>query len=251
MEKGIFLSVVIPAYNEERRIGRTLEALDSYFKKQIFDYEIIVVSDGSKDKTADIVNEYAKKIKGLRIIANEKNHGKGYVVRQGMREAEGKFRLFMDADNSVPVEYVDEFLPYFSKGYDVAIASIEVAGAKIEEHAAWYRRALGHYSKLLIRALAIWEIRDTQRGFKMFSARAAKDVFSLQTIIGFGFDIEILVIAKQLGYTIKELPVAWNNPGESKVGLSAYFATFKELFRIRKNMTGKAAARVFRRSGDI
>ncbi|MBI3685256.1 glycosyltransferase family 2 protein [Candidatus Azambacteria bacterium] len=236
MEKGIFLSVVIPAYNEERRIGRTLEALDSYFKKQIFDYEIIVVSDGSKDKTADIVNEYAKKIKGLRIIANEKNHGKGYVVRQGMREAEGKFRLFMDADNSVPVEYVDEFLPYFSKGYDVAIASIEVAGAKIEEHAAWYRRALGHYSKLLIRALAIWEIRDTQRGFKMFSARAAKDVFSLQTIIGFGFDIEILVIAKQLGYTIKELPVAWNNPGESKVGLSAYFATFKELFRIRKNM---------------
>lgn len=237
MQKGgIFLSVVIPAYNEEHRIAQTLVALDSYFKKQIFDYEILVVSDGSKDKTGDVVRAHADRIKGLRLIDNPANHGKGYVVRQGMREAQGKFRLFMDADNSVPIEYFDEFLPYFTKGYDVVIGSIEVAGATIEENAAWYRRLLGHWAKLLIRLLAIWEIHDTQRGFKVFSAKAAEDVFALQTITKWGFDIEILVIAKRLGYKIKELPVQWHNPGESKVGLSAYITTLKELLKIRWNM---------------
>ncbi len=228
--------MVVPAYNEEHRIGRTIEALDAYFKKQIFDYEILVVSDGSTDNTAGVVEEYRAKVKGLKLIANPQNHGKGYVVRQGMRAAEGKFQLFMDADNSVPIEYFDVFLPHFSQGYDVVIGSIEVAGAKIEEHAAWYRRALGHWAKLLIRALAIWDIHDTQRGFKMFSERAAKNIFPLQTIERFGFDIEILVIAKKLGYRIKELPVVWTNMGESKVGLGAYVTTLKELFRIRMNM---------------
>lgn len=235
-KRDIFLSVVIPAYNEEHRIAHTLAALDAYFKKQIFDYEILVVSDGSKDKTAELVRAHEARIKGLRLVDNQANHGKGYVVRQGMREAQGKFRLFMDADNSVSIEYFDEFLPYFSQGYDVVIGSIEVAGATIEEHAAWYRRLLGHWAKLLIRLLAIWGIHDTQRGFKVFSARAAQEVFALQTITRWGFDIEILVIAKRLGYKIKELPVQWHNPGESKVGLSAYVTTLKELLKIRWNM---------------
>lgn len=236
MEKEVFLSVVIPAYNEEHRIGRTLEALDLYFKKHALGYEIIVVSDGSTDKTANVVSAYIPKIKGLKCIANKENNGKGYVVRQGMLEAKGAFRLFMDADNSVSIEYVDAFFPYMSSGYDVVIGSIEAEGAKVEEHAAWYRRALGHWAKLLIRLLAIWEIKDTQRGFKLFSARAAKDVFPLQTITRWGFDIEILVIAKMLGYKIKEVPVRWINAGESKVRLSAYITTLGDLVRVRKNM---------------
>lgn len=235
MEKDIFLSVVIPAYNEEHRLGTTLEAVDAYLKKQPFTYEVLVVSDGSEDRTGEVVRERARTMKGLVLIDNKENHGKGYVVRQGMLAAQGKFRLFMDSDHSVSIEYIETFLPHFSRGYDVVIASIEVAGATIEEHAAWYRRALGHYAKLLIRLLAIWEIHDTQRGFKIFSARAAQEIFSLQTLTRWGFDIEILVIAKKLGYRIKELPVVWINSGESKVGLSAYVTTLRDLFVVRKN----------------
>lgn len=240
MDKGIFLSVIIPAYNEEHRIGKTLEAVDAYLKKQVFDYEILVVSDGSKDKTADVVSDYTKKIKNLRLVANEKNNGKGYVVRQGMMEAQGKYRLFMDADNSVPIGYFDEFLPWCSKGYEVVIASIEVSGAKVEEHAAWYRRILGHLSKIPIRVLLLWDIHDTQRGFKLFTEKAAKDVFPQQTLHRFGFDFEVLAIARHLGYKIKELPVKWVNMGESKVTLGAYINTFVELFKVKNNvMTGR------------
>ena len=244
MNNEIFLSVIMPAYNEEDRIGRTLEALDRYFKKQAFDYEILVVNDGSSDKTAEVVRGYEPKIKGLRLVDNAKNNGKGYVVKQGMLSARGKYRLFMDSDNSVPVDYFDKFLPYFSQGYDVVIGSIEVAGAKIEEHAAWYRRLLGHWAKLLIRFMAIWEIHDTQRGFKIFSEKAAREVFPLQTLTRWGFDIEILVISKNLGFRIKELPVTWNNPAGSKVTLGAYFTTLRDLLIVKKNLIfGKYNAR--------
>ena len=244
MNNEIFLSVIMPAYKEEGRIGQTLEAVDRYLRKQMFDYEILVVNDGSTDKTAEVVKGYESRIKGLRLIDNAQNNGKGYVVRQGMLEARGKYRLFMDSDNSVPVDYFDEFLPYFSQGYDVVIGSIEVAGAKIEEHAAWYRRLLGHWAKLLIRVLAIWEIHDTQRGFKVFSEKAAREVFPLQTLTRWGFDIEILVISKNLGFRIKELPVTWNNPAGSKVTLGAYFTTLRDLLIVKQNLIfGKYNAR--------
>jgi len=236
MEKDIFLSVIVPAYNEEKRIGQTLEALKAYFAHKDFPYEVIVVSGASSDKTVALVREYAQTFPGLTVIDQPVNKGKGDAVKEGMLHARGKFRLFMDADNSVPVEYFDEFFPYFSQGYDVVIGSIEVAGAKIEEHAAWYRRALGHWAKLLIRALAIWEIHDTQRGFKVFSAQAAQDIFPAQTLNRWGFDIEILVIAKTRGYKIKEVPVIWTNAGDSKVGLDAYITTMKDLLVVRKNM---------------
>lgn len=236
MEQEIFLSVVIPAYNEENRLGTTLKAVDAYCKQQPFGYEILVVNGGSTDRTAEVVREYARTVQGLSLIDIAQNRGKGYVVQQGMSVAKGKFRLFMDADNSVPIEYFDMFLPYFSQGYDVVIASIELPGATVNEHAAWYRRMLGHWAKLLIRLLAIWEIHDTQRGFKVFSEKAARDIFPLQTLTRWGFDIEILVIAKTLGYRIKELPVIWTNSGESKVGLNAYFTTLHDLFTVRKNM---------------
>ena len=244
MNNEVFLSVIMPAYKEEDRIGHTLEAIDQYLRKQIFEYEILVVNDGSSDKTAEVVRGYESRIKGLRLIDNAKNNGKGYVVKQGMLEARGKYRLFMDSDNSVPIDYFDEFLPYFSQGYDVVIGSIEVAGAKIEEHAAWYRRLLGHWAKLLIRFMAIWEIHDTQRGFKIFSEKAAREVFPLQTLTRWGFDIEILVISKNLGFRIKELPVTWNNPSGSKVTLGAYFTTLRDLLVVKKNLIfGKYNAR--------
>jgi len=230
------LSVVIPAYNEEKRIGNTLLDIDHYLSRQDYSYEIVVVNDGSKDKTAQIVKKFTNLIKDLKFIDNAENHGKGWVVRQGILEAQGKYRIYADADNAISMDQIESFWPYLNQGYDIVIGSIGVKGAKIEEHAAWYRRMLGRWSKYLIRLLTVWEIHDTQRAFKLFPAKVAEDIFSRQTIERWGFDIEILVIAKKLGYKIKELPVTWINPGESKVTLKSYWRTLKELLKIKWNL---------------
>ena len=200
MDEKIHLSVIIPAYNEEKRIFVTLLDVDKYLSNQKYSYEILVVSDGSTDNTAMVVEKLKPKISNLKLIDNKKNHGKGYVVRQGMLEARGKYRLFMDADNSTTINHLDRFWPYFEQGYDVVIGSIEVEGAKIEENAAWYRRWLGRISKYIIRAGAgIWEIHDSQRGFKCFTEKAAKEVFLKQKLMRWGFDFEILALAKKMG----------------------------------------------------
>ncbi len=234
MTERLFLSVIIPAYDEEKRIKSTLESIFNYLSKQNYGWEVIIVSDGSKDKTVEAAEEFSKNHGGFRVIGNIENHGKGYVVRQGMLEARGEFRLFTDADNSTSIEQIENFLPHFENGFDIVIGSIEIGGAKIFENAQWYRRALGHYSKFIIRAIAgLWEIHDSQRGFKCFTAKAAEDIFSRVKIDRFGFDIEVLALAKRLGYKVKEVPVVWKNAGESKVSLKSYFEVLKDLFRIR------------------
>lgn len=231
------LSIIIPAYNEEHRITGTLESLNQYLQKQPYDYEILVVVDGAKDKTAEVVSEVSSKIANLRLIANTENHGKGFVVKQGMLEATGDARLFMDADNSTSIDQVEAMLKHLAAGYDIVIGSIEVEGAQINEKAQWYRRFLGHWSKYLIRIVAgLWNIHDTQRGFKLFTEKAAKEVFSKATIERFGFDIEILAIANHKGLKIKEVPVVWNNAGESTVTFGSYFKVLMDLFRVRLNL---------------
>lgn len=243
MEK---LSVIVPAYNEEHRIAKTLREVSAFLAKQSFDYEILVVVDGAKDGTASVVEGLKNELKNLILINNQQNRGKGYVVRQGMLKATGDARLFMDADNSTTIEQVLPMLKLLTGGYDVVIGSIEVKGSKINEHAQWYRRALGHWSKYLIRLVAgLWDIYDTQRGFKLFSGSAALTIFSKVTIERFGFDIEVLAIAKSLGLKIKEVPVVWNNAGESTVHLSSYFATLADLFAVRLNLwSGKYNAKI-------
>ncbi len=235
------LSVIIPAYNEAHRISDTLVSIKDYLSKQDYDWEVLVVSDGSKDETSRIVSEFASQNPNFRLIDNKKNHGKGYVVQQGMLGAKGDFRLFTDADNSTTINQIEKFWPFFNQDYDIVIGSIEIKGAEIFENAQWYRRFLGRLSKYLIRLVAgLWEIHDTQRGFKLFTAKASQDIFSRVKIDRFGFDIEVLAIAKKLGYKIKEVPVVWSNPGESKVSLKSYIQTFRELFKIRWNLwTGK------------
>src|SRR5581483_2036631 len=136
------LSVIIPAYNEERRIPQTLLAVSDYLKKQPYEYEILVVNDGSKDKTAEVVKSLAPQVPNLVLVDNKQNHGKGFVVKTGMLKAGGDVRLFMDADNSTTIDEIEPMLPYLDKGYDVVIGSIEADGAKVNEHAQWYRRAL-------------------------------------------------------------------------------------------------------------
>ncbi|MDO8743034.1 MAG: glycosyltransferase family 2 protein [Candidatus Azambacteria bacterium] len=231
------LSVIIPAYNEESQIKETLEAVYSYLSRQDYSWEAIIVSDGGKDKTVEMVSEFISNKPEFSLIANTQNHGKGFVVRQGMLKSQGDFRLFTDADNSTSIEQIEKFWPYFSEGYDAVVGSIEISGAVINERAQWYRRFLGRYSKYLIRIVAgLWDIHDTQRGFKCFSAVAAQDIFSRAKIDRFGFDIEVLALAKKMRYKIKEVPVVWNNPGKSSVHISSYFQVLKDLFKIRFNL---------------
>jgi dolichyl-phosphate beta-glucosyltransferase len=238
--KNIFvgkLSVIIPAYNEEHRITKTLLSVGEFLQKQNFSYEILVVIDGAKDQTSAVVKNLQNSIQNLKVLDNKENHGKGWVVRQGMLEATGNARLFMDADNSTTIEQVMPMLQKLSMGYDVVIGSIEVKGAQINEHAQWYRRALGHWSKYLIRIVAgLWNIYDTQRGFKLFSEKSAKQIFPQAKIHRFGFDIEILAMAKKFGYKICEMPVVWNNSGESTVSLKSYIEVFIDLLKIRLNL---------------
>jgi len=231
-----YLSVVIPAYNESGRISQTLFDIDKYLSQVEYSYEILVVNDGSKDNTAEIVDRLMEVIKNLRLINNEINHGKGYVTRQGMLGAKGEYRIYIDADNAISLNQIESFWSYLKQGFDVIIGSIELKGSRAEEHAAWYRRLLGKIAKYIIRILTIWEIHDTQRAFKLFPAYVAEDIFTKQTIKRWGFDIEILVIAKKLGYKIKELPIVWINPGGGTITLKSYIKTFQELLKIKWNL---------------
>ena len=239
----MYLSWIIPAYNEERRIEKTLYEVDAYLMSKNFSggYEIIVVDSASLDRTAEIVKKLSPRIFNLSLLSVE-NKGKGWAVHEGMLKARGDARIFADADNSVSPDQLDNFLPLLCLGgkkdncFDAVIGSIEIEGSTIEEHAQWYRRALGRVSKLIIRVISgLWEIRDTQRGFKLFSKRAAEAIFPRQTIATWGFDIEVLLIAKRRGFGTKEVPVKWVNPPDSKVSIGAYVGTFKELLQIKWN----------------
>ncbi len=220
MKSDVHLSVIIPAYNEEKRIRDTVMDVSRYLSKQDYTFEIIVINDGSKDKTAEICRELELTIYNFKFIDNEKNQGKGAAVRQGMLSASGKYRIYLDGDNAISIDHLEKFWSYIKEGYDVVIGSIELPGAVVEEEYSLYRKVLGKLSKYLIRLMTIWKIHDTQRAFKLFPAEVAEKVFSRQTIKRWGFDIEILVIAKKLDYKIKELPVKWVNPSGKGKGVS-------------------------------
>ncbi len=254
-----FLSIIVPAYNEEKRIANTLLIVDKYVNSKRFKdilrsegyvrdgegYEIIVVSDGAKDHTASIVEKLTALIRNLYLIANKENHGKGYVVRQGMTQAKGLYRLFTDADNATPIEEVEKLLPYL-KGvkwsigaskdfaqYNIAIGSIGLKESAVGKAEPLIRVVLGKMANFLIQVVAVWGIHDTQRGFKLFTAEAAKNVFSRLCIDRWAFDIEALALARKLGYRIKEVPVRWFHDPDSKVTASAYIKTLFELFWIK------------------
>ncbi|MBU3901483.1 glycosyltransferase family 2 protein [Patescibacteria group bacterium] len=235
MENNPYLSVIIPCYNEEKTISATLLAVDQYLQKQGFDYEILVVSDGSRDKTAQIVADFKKNVKNLKLIDNKANHGKGWVVRQGMLAALGQVRLFMDADNATSVDHFDKMKPYFEQGADVVIGSRDtkdVKGAKQAVPQPWLKQQLGNLGNLLIQIGAVWGVWDTQCGFKAFSSQAAQNIFSRSKIDRWGFDIEALALARKLRYKIAIVPVYWINNPYSRVNLKGYLMTFKELFQV-------------------
>lgn len=227
-----FLSVIIPTYNEAKRLPLTLIDVDRHLSAVSYNYEIIVADDGSKDATIDIVKRLHHLIKNLRIIENEKNHGKGWVVRQGMLEAKGQWRLFMDADNATTVDQFQKMIPYLSE-YQIVIGSRDVKGAKLMPPQPFYKRLLGNVGNLVIQILLLPGLWDTQCGFKCFSEEAAEKIFRLVKTNRWAFDVEALVLGKKFGYKIKEIPVVWVNDIHSKVKSSAYFQFLWEVLKIR------------------
>lgn len=234
----LYLSVIIPAFNEQLRIEKTLNSIADYLSNQDYSWEVIIVSDGSTDRTDEIVENFIQGNPQFKLQSNAQNHGKGYAVRQGILFAEGKYRLFTDADNSTSIEQIEKFWPYLlDDNYDIVIGSISLPGTNIIENAQWYRRQLGKFSKNIVKFVSgLNDINDTQRGFKIFRDDTAIRVFSLSKLDMFGFDFEILKIAKIHGYKIKEVPVVWNNPAGSKVTLESYVDTFWELLMVRWNL---------------
>ncbi|MDO8601447.1 MAG: glycosyltransferase family 2 protein [bacterium] len=213
------LSVIIPAYNEENRLGKTLSSINDYLSKQNYESEVLVVDNGSKDKTPEIVRNLQGQIKNLRLIEGSSAEGKGFAVKKGMLEATGDFRVFTDADNSTSIDQVERMWPEFEKGFDVVIGSRDVKGAVLNPPQPFLRKViLGDgfklYRKIII---GLWGLEDTQCGFKGFKKEAALKIFPKSKVSGWTFDVEILILAKKMGYKIKEIPVNWENDPNSKV----------------------------------
>jgi len=235
----IYLSVIIPAYNEAERIIKTLKTISSYLQKQPYSWEILVVNDGSKDNTADIVNDLVLVIPNLRLIDRKKNKGKGYTVREGILNAKGKIRLFTDADNSTDISYFEKMRPLFDKGYDIVIStrdSKDAEGASQEISQSWYKRLMGNLGNLYIQFMAVPGIWDTQNGFKAFRDYAAEKIFKLTKINRWAFDVEALALARKLDYKIAVTPIHWINDPKSRVSLMGYFRTLWEVLKIRWNL---------------
>jgi len=230
------LTVVIPAFNEERRIGKTLEAIHRYFGNKSVTREIIVVDDGSDDKTAIIVNALKEKIHDLHLVRYYPNRGKGNAVRTGVEKSRGEFILFTDADNSTPIDEFEKFRKLLNQT-PVIIGSRYMTGSDIIIRQPKYRVLIGRLGNFLIRVFLFAEIRDTQCGFKAFQHMAAKEIFSRMKVNRFGFDIELLSIAHLLKYSIHEVPVSWYNSSESRIRpIKDATRTFLELLYIKLNL---------------
>lgn len=232
------LSTVIPVYNEEARIGPTLEAAFRYLKAKKISAEILVVDDGSADKTLEVVGSFKRKMTGriaLRVLKHGVNRGKGAAVKTGALAAKGETVLFMDADNATPLSEFEKFKPLLKKGVEVVVGSRAVDRSQVKVAQPLYRQALGRLANLVIQVLVVPGIWDTQCGFKAFSRQAALQVFPRQTINRFGFDFELLFIAHKMGFTIKEVSVQWFNSPFSKVRMGDYPHTLVELLSIRWN----------------
>ncbi|MFA4890622.1 MAG: dolichyl-phosphate beta-glucosyltransferase [Candidatus Paceibacterota bacterium] len=234
-----YLSVIIPAYNEEKRITKMLNAVSSYLQKQPYTYEVIVVVDGAKDATADIARDFTVQIPNLKVIDRKKNMGKGYSVKEGMLAAKGKIRLFTDADNSTDISYFEKMKPLFDKGIDVVISSRDqkdASGAGQEVPQSFLKRMMGNMGNLYIQIMAVPGIWDTQNGFKAFRDYAAEKIFHAVKINRWAFDVEALALAKKFDYKIGIIPIRWINDPSSHVGMMSYLKVLFDVLIIRLNL---------------
>lgn len=214
---AVFLSIIIPAHNEEQRLPLAFRKIDAYLKKQKYTYEVVVVENGSRDKTAQITREYAKTHPYVKLMI-VKTRGKGLAVKAGMLAATGDYRFICDSDLSMPIEEIEKFLPPKTKGYDVMIGVREGEGAqRVGE--PFKRHLIGRVFNLIIKFTILPGFEDTQCGFKMFSASAAETLFNIQRINGIGFDIELIFLARKKGMKIKEVPIKWYFDADSRMRL--------------------------------
>jgi len=228
------LSIVIPAHNEERRLPRTLEQVFAFLKQQSYAAEVLIVENGSSDRTFEIAQSFAEQHRNLRVVRSAES-GKGLAVRLGMLEAEGEYRFMCDADLSMPIEELNRFLPPALKDFDIAIGSREVKGAR-RFNEPIHRHLGGRLINLMIRLLILPPLQDTQCGFKCFRAPIAEDLFRQQTLDGWSFDIELLFVAYRRGYRVAEIPVDWYYRAESKVSaVRDALRMINDIFRIRAN----------------
>ncbi|HET7087362.1 MAG TPA: dolichyl-phosphate beta-glucosyltransferase [Anaerolineae bacterium] len=238
-----FLSIVIPAHNEEHRLPPSLEKIAAFLARQSYTSEVIVVENGSVDRTADVAQDFAATHPGVTLI-QEEQRGKGIAVRHGMLAARGEYRFICDADLSMPIEEVNKFLPPALDGYDVAIGSREAPGAR-RYNEPLYRHLMGRLFTAIVKLLAVRGFEDTQCGFKCFRADVARDLFSVQRLNGMSFDVEALFIAQRRGYKIVEVPINWYFSAESRVRLiDDSLRMVGELLEVRRNWRRGAYERV-------
>ncbi len=234
-------SIVIPAYNEGARLGVTLAKVLAYLRQQQWDAEVIVVNDGSRDNTAEIVRQLAPANPGLRLVENPGNRGKGYSVRHGMLSAGAPIVLFSDADLSSPIEEMTKLLQALHHGADVAIGSRWLRTELQTQRQPFHRQVFGRIFNLLLRTTLGLQFADTQCGFKAFTRQAAQTIFPLQRIERWGFDPEILFLARKFGFKVKEVPVLWGHSGGTRIHpLKDGSRMFLDMLRVRwYDLTGK------------
>jgi dolichyl-phosphate beta-glucosyltransferase len=233
----IYLSVVIPTYNEQDRLGITLEAMTSYLSSKPYTYELLLVDDGSRDKTIEVASEIIShhSLVNFRIIKNVSNHGKGYVVKQGMLAAKGQIILFSDADLATPIEVLDAMLPLIETKYDVVFASRALDRTLITEHQPKFRELSGKIINKIVQLLYLPRVQDSQCGFKLFKRKVAQTIFSRQVLTGWLFDVEILWLAKKFGFSLFEYPVPWRHVPDSRVkmNLGSILSLMKDIIKLR------------------
>ena len=234
---SIYLSIVVPAYNEEKIISTTLQRLEAYQKIKGQPWEILIVNDGSADKTAAQVEEFIRStgVSNVRLLSFEKNRGKGAVVRDGMLQARGQYVLLADADLAMPIKESDKLICQIDFGADIAIGSRALREDGLDSKQSMKRRISGRVFNLIVQALLLPGIHDTQCGFKCFRRETAQDLFASQKLDGFSFDVEILYLARKKKYKITEVPVMWRQGEKSSVSLFRdSLRMLKDLFRIKQ-----------------
>lgn len=234
MDASVFLSIIIPVYNEQKRVKEGVEAALNYCADHEPSYEVVVVDDGSQDETLKILNRMSETHPNLRVVAAP-HGGKGWALRQGVFASQGQWLFLCDVDFSMPVQEIERFKPAMERNAPVIIASRELRGSiRVDEPA--YRHLMGRVFNFLVRMFAVKGIQDTQCGFKCFRRDAARNLFSLQRIYGWGFDVELLFVAQKHGYTIEEVPITWYYRDNSKVQpVKDTFRMLDEIFQVRRN----------------
>jgi glycosyltransferase involved in cell wall biosynthesis len=229
-----FLTIIIPAYNEEKRLPNTLDQVFGFTQEQSYSSEVLVVENGSDDSTLEIAQAYQERYPNL-IVLKESARGKGLAVRKGMLAARGAYRFMCDADLSMPIHEINRFLPPRLEEFDIAIASREAPGA-VRYDEPGYRHWGGRGVNLMIRLFAVPGLRDTQCGFKMFRDEVAEDLFKYQTLTNWSFDIELLFIARRRGYRVKEQPIPWYFNPETKLNpFKDAYQMALDILRIHRN----------------